>query len=108
MSCTTRNWPEIMQELEESGLSVKEYARQSNIPYSTICNHRSKAHRQMLSCESHGSGQRPMCFVRIDNHDIDDHGSGIKIRVGKAIIEIDETFDSMVLAKVLEVLHAGA
>ena len=108
MSYTTRNWPEIMRELDESGLSVKEYSRQSNIPYSTICNHRSKLHRQMLSCENHGSGQRSMCFVRIENAAIDGHGSGIKIRVGKAIIEIDDTFDSRVLAKVLEVMHAGA
>jgi hypothetical protein len=49
-----------------------------------------------------------MCFVRIEDPAIDGHGSGIKIRVGKAIIEIDDTFDSMVLAKVLEVMHAGA
>ncbi len=87
---------------------MKEYSRQSNIPYSTICNHRSKLHRQMLSCENHGSGQRSMCFVRIADPAIDGHGSGIKIRVGKAIIEIDDTFDSRVLAKVLEVMHAGA
>ncbi len=107
MAYPERNWPAIMQELKESGLTIKDFSIRSNIPYSTICNHRRKERSQTSYPASH-EASAPLSFVRIVAHDDEKHAdSGIRLRIGNAVLEIDECFNASVLAKVLGVLHAG-
>ena len=107
MAYKQRNWPEILKEINESGLTLKEYSELSDIPYSTLCNHRHKAKIQTLSEPQESSAA--LGFVRVEAKEVEDNSSsGVRIRVGNCVIEVEDYFQVSVLAKVLEVLHAGA
>ena len=105
----SRNWPAILQEFDESGLTLKEYSLRTNIPYSTLCCHRSKA-KNHSSVPAIHDGTEAFSFVRVTATDEceSQNSVGIRVRIGKAIIEVDEYFSKSALAKVLEVIHAGA
>ena len=58
MNYTDRNWPAILEDLDNSRLSAMEYSKKSGIPYSTIMWHRKHACRN-VSLESMG-------FIRLE------------------------------------------
>lgn len=110
MAYPKRNWPDILQDITESGLTLKEYSIRSNIPYSTICSHHRKTKQQTLVPEIQ-EGTGTFSFVKITDATVvkeNQNSSGIHIRIGNAVIEVDESFNTKSLAMVLEVMHAGA
>ena len=109
MAYKQRNWPAILQEIDESGLSLKEYSLRSNIPYSTICCHCKKAKKRSSVPEVQASAET-MSFVRIDAGDVIEtqNSSVIRIRIGKAVIEVDGYVSKSMLTRVLEAVHACA
>lgn len=107
MNYSKRNWPEIIEDLKTSNLSVAEYSRQHNLPYSSIMNWRKKlANKDTANFFVHQKISE-LGFVSIQANTIP-RGSGIKINIGNAVVEIERDFDKQTLALVLEVLHAGA
>ena len=98
MRNTARNWPAIIEDLDSSGLSAMEYSKQSGIPYSTIMRHRKHTVRN-VSVESMG-------FIRLETQTTGEASAGVRIRIGKAVIEVDDDFSQKALSSVIEVLHA--
>ena len=107
MANTKRNWPEILKEIDESGLTLREYSELSEIPYSTLCSHWRKTGKQPSAPVIQGKTET-LTFVRIDAGERETCRSGVRIRVGNMFIEVDESFNKSVLADVLEVVHACA
>lgn len=106
MSYPRRNWSEIIEDLETSNLSVAEYSRQHNLPYSSIMNWRKKLGKTTVNVPVQQK-IRELGFVSLQTTAIPT-GSGIKINIGNAVVEIERDFDQQTLALVLEVLHVGA
>ena len=108
MAYLQRNWPEILKEISECGLTLKEYSEVSDIPYSTLCSHLRKRKEQTLVSVT-PEVTTPLGFVRIEPEErIDKSNSGVRIRIGRYVIEVDESFSKRVLERVLEVVHAGS
>ena len=100
-----RNWPEILDRLEKSGLSAAEFSRQINIPYSTLIIHQRKARKKAAMIPEFGI--QGMGFVRGPGEPILCRSeSGIRIQIGSMTISVDKGFCPDTLASVLEVLHA--
>lgn len=104
MKYPERNWPAILKDLYQSGLSVSAYSRKSGIPYSTIMSHKHNDGKKCLL----GAPIESMGFVRIEANTASVESSGVRIRIGKAVIEVDEGFSLATLSSVIEVLYAGA
>lgn len=107
MTYPKRNWPEIIKDLETSNLSVAEYSRQHNLPYSSIMNWRKKLGKKTSAIVPVQQKISELGFVSLQTATIPT-GSGIKINIGNTVVEIDRDFDQQTLSLVLEVLHAGA
>ena len=109
MANQQRNWPAILQEIGESGLSLKEYSLRSNIPYSTLCWHCKKAKKRSSVPEVQTVAET-MSFVRIDAGEVIEtqNNSVIRIRIGKAVIEVDGYVSKSMLTQVIEAVHACA
>ena len=96
-----------MEKIKIELVSITDYAlSKRKARNSTICNHRRKERSQTSYPASH-EASAPLSFVRIVAHDDEKHAdSGIRLRIGNAVLEIDECFNASVLAKVLGVLIA--
>jgi len=96
-----RNWPAILEDVSNSGLSVAEYARTSRIPYSTLISHCRNAKRK--SAEQLG-------FIRVTSREeleTDQAIPGIiRICLHDVTVEVGENFSKRDLAAVLEVVDA--
>lgn len=106
MTYPKRNWSEIIEDLENSNLSVAEYSRRHNLPYSSIINWRKKLRKKVTAIVPVQQKIRKLGFVSLQTTAIPT-GSGIKIHIGNVAVEIERDFDQQTLALVLEVLHAG-
>lgn len=107
MNYPKRNWSEIIEDLEASNLSAAEYSRQHNLPYSSIMSWRKKLGKKTTAIVPVQQKIKDLGFVSLQADTIPT-GSGIKINIGNAVVEIERDFDQQTLALVLEVLHAGA
>ncbi len=98
-------WQQQVRGYQESGVSRREYCQQHQIPIHRLGYWQRKLKKQAIrSLEKKRMGWIPLQLCEEDPSNRD---TGIRLRIGRVIVEVERGFDRQLLAEVLEVVGAA-